>query len=123
MAQFSESRKSLEYFKALKFCKSDVDFLNRSKKCVGGHLQLWFSVVIDTLATNSKRRLKRHLLIFRMIRQVSELTGNGCEPKSDSIWTSLICVRTAVDVYMLTIYMFIFMFLISILKAQRKKCI
>ena len=32
------------FFMELKFCKSDVHFLHMSKKCVGGHLQLRFSV-------------------------------------------------------------------------------
>ena len=29
----------------LKFCKSDVYFLNRRKKCVGGHLYFMLSVI------------------------------------------------------------------------------
>ena len=39
MPYFSESRKSLDFLMELKFCKSDLYFLKKHKKCVhvGGH--------------------------------------------------------------------------------------
>ena len=41
---FQSLVKALNLFKELKFCKSDVYFLNRRRKCVGIHLKLRFSV-------------------------------------------------------------------------------
>ena len=44
LINFHSFEKALNCFMELRFCNSDVYFLNRHKNCVGGHLLLRFSV-------------------------------------------------------------------------------
>ena len=46
---FQRLEKALNSFYRINFLKSDVYFLNRRKKCIGGHLYTWFSRILGLL--------------------------------------------------------------------------